>query len=157
MLTVVSSALPARPRPAPCERSAVATRIAESLEILGSMPIQRHIVHAGDRVYQAGEHFVSLHIVHSGFFKAVNLAADGREQVVSLHFKGDWLGFDGIADQRHYLGMVLESVSRALSRLAREQLIRFAGAGRRHVQIPDLGALADFVEDCMTPAPRALQ
>jgi hypothetical protein len=36
-------------------------------------------------------------------------------------------------------------------------LIRFAGAGRRHVQIPDLGALADFVEDCMTPAPRALQ
>jgi CRP/FNR family transcriptional regulator len=250
MLNAASSASPARLRPAPCEPTPVATRIARSLEILKSAPIQRRIVHAGDRAYQAGERFISLHIVHAGSFKTVNLSADGREQVVSLHFKGDWLGFDGIADQQHscdavaldtgelwsirydellrrcaeqpallgllhaamsreigrdrdsmmslctlpadarvaeflrhwaesqserglrsdaitlrmtraeignYLGMTLESVSRALSRLAREQLIRFAGAGRRHVQIPDLSALAEFVEDSMTPAPQALQ
>ena len=29
--------------------------------------------------------------------KVVNLSPDGREQVVGLHFRGDWLGFDGIA------------------------------------------------------------
>ena len=250
MLNAVSPAPLARPRRAPGEPTPVATRIAESLEILKSMPMQRRIVHAGDRVYQAGDRFVSLHVVHSGFFKTVNLAADGRDQVVSLHFKGDWLGFDGIADQQHscdavaldtgelwstryddllrrcaeqpallgllhgamsreigrdrdsmmslctlpadarvaeflrhwaeaqserglrsdaitlrmtraeignYLGMTLESVSRALSRLAREQVIRFAEAGRRHVQIPDLGALLEFVQDSMAPAPRTLQ
>ena len=48
-------------------------------------------------LYQAGERFTSLHVLNSGFFKIVNLSADGREQVVGLHFKGDWLGFDGIA------------------------------------------------------------
>ena len=250
MLNAVPSAPPARSRPAPCRSTPVAERIAESLDLLASLPIQRRIVHAGDRAYHAGERFVSLHIVHSGFFKTVTLSADGREQVVSLHFKGDWLGFDGIADQRHscdavaldtgelwsigydqllrrcaeqpallgllhgamsreigrdrdslmslctlpadarvaeflrywaeslterglrgdaitlrmtraeignYLGMTLESVSRALSRLARERVIRFAEAGRRHVQIPDLGALLEFVQASLVPAPRVLQ
>ena len=40
-------------------------------------------------------------MLNSGFFKIVNLSADGREQVVGLHFKGDWLGFDGIASGRY--------------------------------------------------------
>jgi CRP/FNR family transcriptional regulator, anaerobic regulatory protein len=177
--------------------------------------------------------------VNSGFFKVVNLAPDGREQVVGLHFKGDWLGFDGIADGRHgcdaiaidtgevwavryadliaaaavqpellailheamsreigrdrdsmlslctlpadarvadflrywadslaerglrtdqitlrlsraeignYLGMTLESVSRALSRLARASVIRFNEKGRRDIEIPELGALSAFIE-----------
>ena len=35
--------------------------------------------------------------MNSGFFKLVTLSPDGREQVVSLKFRGDWLGFDGIA------------------------------------------------------------
>lgn len=248
MLNAASSAPPDRSRPVP--REPVATRIAESLEILKSIPIQRRILHTGDRAYHAGERFVSLQVVHSGFFKTVNLSPDGREQVVSLHFKGDWLGFDGIADGRHscdaialdtgelwsiryddllrrcaaqpallsmlhaamsreigrerdsmmslctlpadarvaeflrhwaeslgerglrsdaitlrmsradignYLGMTLESVSRALSRLARQQVIRFVEAGRRQVQIPDLGALLAFIQNSLEPGPRALQ
>ncbi len=58
---------------------------------------QRRTVHAGDTVYQAGERFGNLYILNAGFFKIVNLARDGREQVVGLKFRGDWLGFDGIA------------------------------------------------------------
>jgi CRP/FNR family transcriptional regulator len=58
---------------------------------------QRRVVHAGDLIYQAGEQFGNLYILNSGFFKIVNLSADGREQVVGLKFRGDWLGFDGIA------------------------------------------------------------
>ena len=211
-------------------------RIADMLELLSDkLPLQRRVVHAGDIVYRAGEHFAQLFIVNSGFFKIVNTAADGREQVVGLHFKGDWLGFDGIArgdygcdavamdtgevwavpyetlmkacanhpqllammhgamsreitrdrdsllslctlsaDERvadflrywtdslakrglrtdqitlrmtraeigNYLGMTLESVSRALSRLARRQVIAFAEKGRRHIHIPDVRALS---------------
>ena len=48
----------------------------------------------------SGELFTSLHIINSGVFKTVNLAQDGREQVVGLHFKGDWIGFDGIVSGR---------------------------------------------------------
>lgn len=215
---------------------------------------ERRLVHTGDVVYQAGERFEHLYILNSGFYKIVNLTADGREQVVGLKFRGDWLGFEGIAggcygcdavamdtgevwvvsydaliaasrvhpdllqvlhaamsreiasdrdslmsvctlpaDARvadflrywaeslaergmrtdqitlrmtraeigNYLGMTLETVSRALSRLARDKVIGFAEKGRRDVQIPDVGALSAFVQRCLAPvavpAPAMLQ
>lgn len=207
---------------------------------------QRRLVHTGDVIYQAGERFEHLYILNSGFYKIVNLTADGREQVVGLKFRGDWLGFEGIAggcygcdavamdtgevwvvaydaliaasrmhpdllqvlhaamsreiasdrdslmsvctlpaDARvadflrywaeslaergmrtdqitlrmtraeigNYLGMTLETVSRALSRLARDKVIGFAEKGRRDVQIPDVGALSAFVQRCLAPVP----
>ena len=73
--------------------------IADVLGLVGKLLApQRRLVHAGDVLYQAGERFGNLYILNSGFFKMVNLSPDGREQVVGLKFKGDWLGFDGIAD-----------------------------------------------------------
>jgi len=176
----------------------------------------------------------------------VNLSPDGREQVVGLKFRGDWLGFDGIAQGRYscdaiamdtgevwiirydallaaclrqpallnalheamsrviandsdsmmsvctlpadarvaeflrywaksladrgmrtdqitlrmtraeignYLGMTLESVSRALSKLARDKVIAFVEKGRRDVSIPDVAALSAFVQRSLSPAP----
>ena len=220
---------------------------ADALKLLNErLTPRRRIVHAGDVVYSAGESFDSLYVLNSGFFKLVNLAADGREQVVSLKFRGDWLGFDGIAvgayscdavamdtgeiwairyeeilaasigcpalltalhvamsreigrdrdslmsvctlpaDARvaeflrswaeslarsgmrydqitlrmtraeigNYLGMTLETVSRALSKLAREAVIEFAEKGRRDIRIPDVDALSAFVQRCLAPAP----
>ncbi len=198
----------------------------------------RRTVHAGDAVQVAGQAFFRLHIVNSGVFKTGTLAADGREQIVGLHFKGDWIGFDGLAsghcacdavamdtgevwslhysdllasaatstalmhsahkamsrqlardrewrlalgtlpaDARvadfvrywadslaerglrtdqltlrmtraeigTYLGMTLETVSRAFTRLARDGLIRFDEKGRREIAIPSVEALAQFV------------
>ncbi|QHE88892.1 Crp/Fnr family transcriptional regulator [Hydrogenophaga sp. BPS33] len=211
---------------------------------------KRRVVHAGDVIYRSGERFFNLYILNSGLCKFVNLAADGREQLVSLSFRGDWLGFDGLAHGHYsadaiamdtgeiwvvsyevlmeaskncpailhalhaamsqaiardrgalmsvctlpaiarvadfllnwadslaergmrtdeitlrmtraeignHLGMTLESVSRALSRLARVHIIGFATQGRRDVQIPDLGALSAFVQGHLSPAPAVLQ
>lgn len=223
--------------------------IAACLELLrDSLPIQRRVVHAGDVLYQAGERFTSLHVLNSGMVKIVNLSPDGREQVVGLHFRGDWLGFDGIATEHYgcdaiamdtgevwsfrydallqacstkpvllqvlheamsreigrdrdsmmslctlpadarvadflrnwaealaerglrtdqitlrmtraeignYLGMTLETVSRALSRLARTEVIRFAEKGRREIQIPKVEALERFIQSCVAPAAAA--
>jgi CRP/FNR family transcriptional regulator len=221
-------------------------RIAAMLQLLqDSVPIQRRVVRSGDVVYQVGQQFNCLYVVSSGFFKMVNLSGEGREQVVSLHFKGDWMGLDGIAesqygcdaiamdtgevwairydaliqaavrtpalltamhgamsrelvrdhdsmlslcsqpadarvagflrywadalDQRglrtdqftlrmtraeigNYLGMTLETVSRALSRLARGDVIRFVENGRRDIQIPRVEALTNFIRDVSAPA-----
>lgn len=221
-------------------------RIAETLRLLSErLAPQRRIVHAGDTVYQAGDRFGTLYILNSGFFKLVNLSADGREQVVGLKFRGDWLGFDGIADGHYtcdaiamdtgevwvigyeallaacvrepallprlheamsreiagerdslmsvctlpadarvadflrywaeslgqrglrtdqitlrltraeignYLGMTLETVSRAMSKLAREDVISFVEKGRRDVRIPDVAKLAAFVQRCIAPS-----
>ena len=244
--TPVAAPMRSQPRAA-AGQQAVAQRITDTLRLLQDhVAITRRVMRAGDSLYQAGEHFGSLHIINSGFFKTVNLAPDGREQVVGLHFKGDWLGFDGIAGGQYgcdaialdtgevwtvrydallaacaahapllgllheamsreitrdrdsllslctlsadarvadflrywaeamgqrglrsdqitlrmtraeignYLGMTLETVSRALSRLSREQLIAFPERGRRDVQIPDVHALSAYVQRSLAPAP----
>lgn len=218
--------------------------IADSLKMLDDyLRPQRRVVHAGDMIYQAGEPFADLHILHSGFVKIVHSSADGREQVVGLKFRGDWLGFDGIAeglyscdtlamdigevwtfryadlikaciaepllltklheamsreiandrdslmsvctlpaearvadflrywvqalamrglrtdhitlrmtraDIGNYLGMTLETVSRSLSKLAREKVIAFNEKGRREVHIPDVAALYAFTRRCVS-------
>ena len=202
------------------------------------LPFTRRGVHAGDTIYEVGAPFGHLHLINSGQFKTVNSAADGRGQVVGLHFRGDWLGFDGIAQGRYacdavaldtgevwsvryadllttsaaspvlmrmmhaamsrqigrgsdtllslgtlpadarvadfikdwaqslatrglradqitlhmtraeignYLGMTLETVSRALRRLAQCGVIRFDEKGRRDLAIPSLAALDGFI------------
>ena len=222
-------------------------QIADTLKLLhDKLAPQRRLVHVGDVIYQAGESFGNLYILNSGQFKIVTLSPDGREQVVGLKFRGDWLGFDGIAHGQYscdaiamdtgdvwavryetllgaciehpvllttlheamsreiacdraslmsvctlpadarvadflrywaesqakrgmridqitlrmsraeignYLGLTLETVSRALSKLARDKIISFAEKGRRDVHIPDVGELSAFVQRCLTPAP----
>jgi CRP/FNR family transcriptional regulator, anaerobic regulatory protein len=234
----------------PADRHA-SQNAAETLKLLNERLLpRRRVVHAGEIVYSAGERFESLYVLNSGFFKMVNLAADGREQVVSLKFRGDWLGFDGIATAQYgcdavamdtgevwvvgydtllaachrepalltvlhaamsreiardrdslmsvctlpadarvadflrywaeslsmrglrtdqitlrmtraeignYLGLTLETVSRALSRLARSRLIGFAEKGRREICIPEVAALGEFVQRCLMPAHPTLQ
>lgn len=227
-----------------CTRN-TAQRIADMLQLVqDTLPVQRRIVRTGDTIYQAGQAFGCLYIVNSGFFKMVNLSSEGREQVVGLHFKGDWLGLDGIATSRYgcdavamdtgevwsvrydaliqaavrtpalltalheamsreltrdhdsmlslctlpadarvagflrywadalaqrglrtdqitlrmtraeignYLGMTLETVSRALSRLARGDVIRFTEKGRRDIHIPQVEALTSFMQGLAAP------
>ena len=225
--------------------------IADVLRLLKeALALCRRVVRAGDMVYRIGEPFDNLYILSSGYCKIVSLSADGREQVVALKFRGDWLGFDGIADQRYlcdavatdtgevwvipyralleacagkpalltvihqamsreiasdrdslmsvctltaearvadflrfwvesiarrgmrtdqitlrmsraemgnYLGMTLETVSRSLSRLAREHLIQFVEKGRRDIRIPCVESLQDFVTRSLSPASCTLQ
>ena len=251
-LMPVPAAIPAAARGAARpDAAAVCARVNDSLRLLAeSVELQRRIVHAGDTVFQGGQGFQCLYIINSGFFKTLNVAADGREQVVGLHFKGDWMGFDGIAHGQYgcdaiamdtgevwtirydtlllaaarqpallgllhaamsreisrdrdsllslgtlpadarvadflrywaeslsqrglradqitlrmtraeignYLGMTLESVSRALSRMARCNVIRFTEKGRRDLCIASTEALASFIQAAMTPQSRVLQ
>lgn len=196
------------------------------------------VVRAGDVIFRAAQPFNTVYLINAGAFKLVSRSLDGREQIVSLKFRGDWLGFSGIGSGRHpcdavamdtgnisiipydklteacarhpemmaivheamsaeitherqslmsvctlaslarvaeflcawarsmnqrglradeltlrmtradlgnYLGMTLETVSRCLSKLNREGLIRFGERGRRQITIPDLAELEQFV------------
>lgn len=226
-------------------------RISETLQLLvRTLNPQRRVVRAGDSIYQSGEPFSHLYVLNSGIFKLLSLSADGREQVVGLKFRGDWLGFAGIAKGRYvcdavamdtgevwairydallaacalhpelmtlvhqamsgeilrdrdsmmsvctlpadarvadflrdwadnlarrglrtdqislcmtraeignYLGMTLETVSRALSRLAKQALICFPEKGRRDISIPDVGRLEAYVQQCLAPVGHTLQ
>jgi len=234
-------------RSADGDNQSLGERIAQTRKLVQEqLAPQRRVVHAGETVYEAGQGFACLHLLNAGFVKLVNQSPDGREQVVGLKFRGDWLGFDGIATGRYasdavamdtgevwmiryealvaafarqptllttlheamsreialdrdslmsvctlpadarvadflrywaesvgergmrtdritlrmtraeignYLGLKLETVSRALSRLAREELIAFTEKGRRELHIPDVAALAAFVQRCLAPVP----
>lgn len=73
-------------------------RITDTLKLIAAvLEPKRRIVHAGDVIYRAGDRFEQLHILNSGFFKLLSMSSDGREQVVGLRFRGDWLGFSAIA------------------------------------------------------------
>lgn len=61
------------------------------------------------------------------------------------------------ADMGHYLGLTLESVSRALSRLARCGVIEFNEKGRRDISIPSLSALSTFIQNIADPSNEVLQ
>lgn len=52
------------------------------------------------------------------------------------------------------LGMTLETVSRALCRMARAGVIGIDDKGRREITIPNVGALDGFIQDLL--ASRAL-
>jgi len=226
-----------------------AQRTASVLALIDAcLSPRRQLVHRGDVICRGGDALDNLYILNSGLFKILRQSADGREQVVGFKFRGDWLGFDGIAEGRYacdavamdtgevwsiryddlltaccsdrslaaalhaamsremahdrdslmsvctlpadarvahflrhwaeslarrgqrtdeialrmtraeignYLGMTLETVSRALSRLARDGLISFASKGRRDLRIPDVQALSAFVQRCLA-APAAL-
>ena len=227
------------PTPQPDEVAAMLSLVQ------GAVSIHRRVVRAGDVIYRSGDAFDALHVLSAGICKLVNVSSDGREQIVSIKFRGDWMGFDGIgsgtyncnavaldtgevwtikysavlagcaaepalvgvlhvamskaivgdrdslmsvctlsadarvadflrywatalaergmrydrislrmtrADIGGYLGLTLETVSRALSRLARANLIAFNERGRRDICIPDVAALSAFVQRSVTPA-----
>jgi CRP/FNR family transcriptional regulator len=246
MIEALPSPVVERPAPRRADPARLASerdevrRIGATLELLARrLHCTRRVLHAGDVLYHAGKPFGHLHVVTAGMFKLVQLAADGREQLVGVKFRGDWLGLDGMADGRkscdavamdtsevwtlgygalleaaiaepallgllhaamgreisgerewlmsvcslptearvadfllwwaqtqaarglrgdqiclrlsraeigNYLGMTIESVSRGLSRLRRDKLIAFIGRGRHDLHIPDVAALAAFVQ-----------
>jgi CRP/FNR family transcriptional regulator len=52
-------------------------------------------------LFSAGEGFLSLYAVRTGFFKTRVLAEDGREQVTGFQMAGELLGLDGIGTDNH--------------------------------------------------------
>ena len=60
------------------------------------VPFARRRLCAGATVQQAGEAFVYLHLVHWGAVKSVGIEVDGCAQIIGLHVRGDWIGFDGL-------------------------------------------------------------
>ncbi len=228
-------------RAGPREHSPTASFWQESLALAEKyLPFTRRKIDVNESVYACGDAFDTLYLISAGLFKVVSLTQDGREQPAGMHFKGDWLGFDGIPNGRHscsgiamdrgevwsirydtllhassqeplvmrlllaamsgqlarnrdamlamatltadarvadfllkwahaleerglrtdqfnvhmtradigrYLGLTLESVSRALSRMARCRVIEFNEKGRRDISIPCLKALQEFILD----------
>lgn len=84
----------------------------DALRLLeGQVPLFSHRLRAGDTLYRAGERFRDLHIVRFGLCKLMSVTAEGHEELSAMLFRGDWLGFDGLADGRHGCSAVAADTS----------------------------------------------
>jgi CRP/FNR family transcriptional regulator len=106
----------------------------EEMLRLDSMVNTRRTLRRGDALYNAGDAFVALYAVRSGFFKTRVASEDGRDQVTGFQMAGELLGFDGIGSERHTCDAValedsqvcaipfaqLESLSREFGDLQRQ-------------------------------------
>jgi CRP/FNR family transcriptional regulator len=61
----------------------------------------RKRVKRGETIYRAGDEFVSIYGVRSGFFKTSLILEDGREQATGFHMAGELIGMEGIGCGRH--------------------------------------------------------
>jgi CRP/FNR family transcriptional regulator len=73
----------------------------QELATLDSMVSTRRSVKRGEALFHAGEQFIALYAVRTGFFKTVVSAADGREQVTGFQMAGELIGLDGISTDQH--------------------------------------------------------
>ncbi len=73
----------------------------EQMEQLDAIVAVRRTVQRGDPLFRAGDAFVSLYAVRTGFFKTRVSAEDGRDQVTGFQMAGELIGLDGIGTERH--------------------------------------------------------
>lgn len=55
----------------------------------------------GEYLFRAGEPFVSLFAIRTGFFKTTVASQDGRDQVTGFFMSGELIGMDGICAHIH--------------------------------------------------------
>lgn len=71
------------------------------LDRLDALVATRRTVARGDTLFRAGDEFLSLYAVRTGFFKTCVSSEDGRDQVTGFQMAGELLGLDGISNDRH--------------------------------------------------------
>ena len=107
---------------------------SDQLEQLDSLVATRRAVPRGETLFRAGDGFLSLYAVRTGFFKTCISSEDGRDQVTGFQMAGELLGLDGIGTDKHTCDAValedshvcvipyqqLEELSREVSDLQRQ-------------------------------------
>ena len=73
----------------------------DNLDRLDTLVGARRTVARGESLFSAGDGFVSLYAVRTGFFKTCVSSADGRDQVTGFQMTGELLGLDGISTEIH--------------------------------------------------------
>lgn len=67
---------------------------------------------AGEHLFRVGDTFESLYAVSQGCLKSYAVDAEGREHVLSFHFRGELLGADAIYPEQHMANAVALEDSR---------------------------------------------
>jgi len=86
--------------------------LRSSFDVISRLvPMTRRIVRSGELLFRMGDALDGLGLIHSGSFKSVARTEDGREQIIGLHFRDDWMGIDAIQQGRHEADVVAVELS----------------------------------------------
>jgi CRP/FNR family transcriptional regulator, anaerobic regulatory protein len=114
-------ARPTRRAPAEGDVTLAPVRFTDLVALLGiawpfdaaladvTFPVRR--IKAGETLYHAGDHFNSIYVVRSGFFKSVSTDSNGAELVLGFPMAGDVIGLDGVDSGRYLADLVALDIS----------------------------------------------
>ena len=69
--------------------------------LINDFPFMHRTRKRGDYLFHAGDNFAFIYVLNAGFAKTCHSSADGQEQTLGLHLRGDILGLDAVASGSH--------------------------------------------------------
>jgi len=78
----------------------------DEIDRLDHLVYTRKKIKKGESLYRAGDPFMALRAVRTGFFKSTMTLEDGRDQVTGFHMAGEVIGMDGIGTDSHTVSLV---------------------------------------------------
>jgi CRP/FNR family transcriptional regulator len=73
----------------------------DEMQRLDQVVAKRRRVKHGEHLFSSGDHFTSLYVIRTGFFKTCLMTENGREQVTGFQMAGEIVGLDGIVSDMH--------------------------------------------------------
>lgn len=73
----------------------------KDLESFNTLIKRRKPLHRGERLFQGGDRFHAIYIIHSGSVKTYIESIDGEQQITGFYFTGDIVGIDGFENGLH--------------------------------------------------------
>ncbi len=73
----------------------------DELKRVDELVTKRPLVKRGSALFRAGDKFVAMYAIRSGFLKTCVATEDGRSQVTGFQMAGEIVGLDGIATEVH--------------------------------------------------------
>ena len=74
---------------------------ADDLKRVDELVTKRPFVKRGSALFRAGDAFIALYAIRSGFLKTTICSEDGQTQVTGFQMAGEIVGLDGIATDMH--------------------------------------------------------
>ncbi len=71
------------------------------VELITDFPFRHRKRKRGDYLFHVGDTLHFIYVLNAGFAKTCCASADGQEQTMGLHLRGDILGLDGVSSGSH--------------------------------------------------------
>ena len=69
--------------------------------LINDFPFMHRTRKRGDYLFHVGDNLGFIYVLNAGFAKTCQSSADGQEQTIGLHLRGDILGLESVSSGSH--------------------------------------------------------